>query len=248
MISKEFKSLLDNNKNNTKHKYLTKHELDVNGRYGIAYNKMNYVCFGRMKEEGKLLEAALYNQGSLFNYFDNCRNNDKDFLIKEREAIFKKVLKSFPEFNIFKKTKYKEYNLFELNVNVNRTLFALSLFFFRGVNKLGKQEVELAKKLSSIHDLFIFVLCCQNLKNPFVEGERIKYLERYADAAPWCNNLSKTGIEHFISKVISIKNNNKMCDNSISFNINQLSESFRNQFVNSFSVGSGQNKITFKYE
>lgn len=248
MISKEFKSLLDNNKNNTKHKYLTKHELDVNGRYGIAYNKMNYVCFGRMKEEGKLLEAALYNQGSLFNYFDNCISNDKDFLIKEREKIFKKVLKGIPEFNIFKKTKYKEYNLFELNVNVNRTLFALSLFFFRGVNKLGKQEVELAKKLLSIKDLLIFILSCQNLKKQFEEGERTNTLERYSDSAPWCHNLSKTEIEQFISHVIGSKDTYKMCDNSRSFCISSTSESFRRNFVNSFSIGTGRNKITLKYE
>lgn len=248
MISKEFKYLLDNHKDNKNHKYLTKHLLNLNGKYGISFNKMNYVCFGRMKEEGKLLEAALYNQGSLFNYFDNCRNNDKDFLIKEREAIFKKVLKSFPEFNIFKKTKYKEYNLFELNVNVNRTLFALSLFFFRGVNKLGKQEVALAKKLSSIHDLFIFVLACQNLIRPFVEGEKTNSLERYSDSAPWCHNLSKTAIEQFISHVIGSKDTYKMCDNSISFCISSTSESFRINFVNSFSIGTGRDKVTFRYE
>lgn len=248
MISKEFKSLLDNNKNNTKHKYLTKHELDVNGRYGIAYNKMNYVCFGRMKEEGKLLEAALYNQGSLFNYFDNCISNDKDFLIKEREAIFKKVLKGIPEFNIFKKTKYKEYNLFELNVNVNRTLFALSLFFFRGVNKLGKQEVALAKKLSSIHDLFIFVLACQNLIRPFVEGEKTNYLERYSDSAPWCSTLRKDDILNFINAVIEKKNTYKMSESARTFNIVPMSQEYMTRATNSFSVGTGRDKVTFRYE
>lgn len=248
MISKEFKSLLDNNKNNTKHKYLTKHELDVNGRYSIAYNKMNYVCFGRMKEEGKLLEAALYNQGSLFNYFDNCISNDKDFLIKEREAIFKKVLKGIPEFNIFKKTKYKEYNLFELNVNVNRTLFALSLFFFRGVNKLGKQEVALAKKLSSIHDLFIFVLACQNLIRPFVEGEKTNYLERYSDSAPWCSTLRKDDILNFINAVIEKKNTYKMSESARTFNIVPMSQEYMTRATNSFSVGTGRDKVTFRYE
>lgn len=248
MISKEFKSLLDNNKNNTKHKYLTKHELDVNGRYCIAYNKMNYVCFGRMKEEGKLLEAALYNQGSLFNYFDNCISNDKDFLIKEREAIFKKVLKGIPEFNIFKKTKYKEYNLFELNVNVNRTLFALSLFFFRGVNKLGKQEVALAKKLSSIHDLFIFVLACQNLKKQFEEGERTNYLERYSDSAPWCSTLRKDDILNFINAVIEKKNTYKMSESARTFNIVPMSQEYMTRATNSFSVGTGRDKVTFRYE
>lgn len=248
MISKEFKSLLDNNKNNTKHKYLTKHELDVNGRYCIAYNKMNYVCFGRMKEEGKLLEAALYNQGSLFNYFDNCISNDKDFLIKEREAIFKKVLKGIPEFNIFKKTKYKEYNLFELNVNVNRTLFALSIFFFRGVNKLGKQEVALAKKLSSIHDLFIFVLACQNLIRPFVEGEKTNYLERYSDSAPWCSTLRKDDILNFINAVIEKKNTYKMSESARTFNIVPMSQEYMTRATNSFSVGTGRDKVTFRYE
>lgn len=248
MISKEFKYLLDNHKDNKNHKYLTKHLLNFNGKYGITFNKMNYVCFGRMKEEGKLLEAALYNQGSLFNYFDNCRNNDKDFLIKEREAIFKKVLKSFPEFNIFKKTKYKEYNLFELNVNVNRTLFALSLFFFRGVNKLGKQEVALAKKLSSIHDLFIFVLACQNLIRPFVEGEKTNSLERYSDSAPWCSTLRKDDILKFINAVIEKKDTYKMSESARTFNIVQMSHEYMTRETNSFSVGTGRDKVTFRYE
>lgn len=245
MISKEFKYLLDNHKDNKNHKYLTKHLLNFNGKYGITFNKMNFVCFGRMKEEGKLLEAALYNQGSLFNYFDNCRNN---FLIKEREAIFKKVLKSFPEFNIFKKTKYKEYNLFELNVNVNRTLFALSLFFFRGVNKLGKQEVALAKKLSSIHDLFIFVLACQNLIRPFVEGEKTNSLERYSDSAPWCSTLRKDDILKFINAVIEKKDTYKMSESARTFNIVQMSREYMTRETNSFSVGTGRDKVTFRYE
>lgn len=248
MISKEFKSLLDNNKNNTKHKYLTKHELDVNGRYCIAYNKMNYVCFGRMKEEGKLLEAALYNKGSLFNYFDNCISNDKDFLIKEREAIFKKVLKNIPAFNIFKKTKYKEYQLFELDVNVNRTLFALSLFFFRGVNRMMKPEIDIAKKISSIKDLFIFVLCCQNLKNPFGEGERTNSLERYSDSAPWCSTLRKDDILKFINAVIEKKDTYKMSESARTFNIVPMSQEYMTRATNSFSVGTGQDKVTFRYE
>lgn len=248
MISKEFKYLLDNHKDNKNHKYLTKHLLNFNGKYGITFNKMNFVCFGRMKEEGKLLEAALYNQGSMFDYFNNCRISEKDFLIKEREAIFKKVLKSFPEFNIFKKTKYKEYNLFELNVETNRTIFALALFFFRGINSLKVVEIELAKKLSSIHDLFIFVLACQNLKKPFVEGERTNYLERYSDSAPWCSTLRKDDILKFINAVIEKKNTYKMSESARTFNIVPMSQEYMTRATNSFSVGTGRDKVTFRYE
>lgn len=162
----------------------------------ISAKMHNWMCFGKLKING--IKEAILVAPEKFNYKDvmlNYYNNtsDKGILIK-RDKIFKEVFKEIPSLNVFKGGVFKVNGIscIKLNLEVSGPNLAKGLFFFRGVNRLTNNDLNLLKSYDNIEDKLIHIYMVN-------AGASVTF-PRY-DAQPWIEEMDKPDIIRFIKTV-----------------------------------------------
>lgn len=162
----------------------------------ISAKMYNWMCFGKLKING-IKEAILVAHNKfkykdvMFNYYNNT--SDKGMLIK-RAKIFKEVFKEIPSLDVFKGRVFtvNDMSCIKLNLEVSGPNLAKGLFFFRGVNRLTNNDLNLLKSYDNIEDKLIHIYMVN-------AGASVTF-PRY-DAQPWIEEMDKPDIIRFIKTV-----------------------------------------------